>query len=172
MSQEESNERKFQIDVENLFDWEKRKIKVTHHKKDGPPAKKHIDFPDPNNEEKKYRKRFGLSSKEHLEIELDRPEGKEASFWYVKLPFVADFRFVSESGKIPLVYELARNEGTGGRTIALIPTEIDPKNCKLLISPPGGIKENYKMRNIEGELLADGDDIPDDNVSIGDNGSG
>lgn len=172
MSQEEPNERKFQIDVENLFDWEKRKIKVTHKKEDGK-EEVDIDYPDPKDKEKKIRKRFGLSSKEHLEIELESPGSEdEADFWYIKLPYVADFRFVSESGGIPLVYELARNEGTGGRTIAFIPKEIAPTSCRLLISPPGGIKENYKMQNIKGELAADGDEIPDDNVSVGDNGSG
>lgn len=174
MSQTDSKERKFRIDVENLFDFEKRKMKVKHKKKDAEePVEVDIDYPDPEDEEKKNRKRFGLSSKEHLEISLESPGGKESDFWYIKLPYVADFRFVTESEKeIPLIYEVARNEGTGGRIIAFIPTEIDPTSCKLIISPPGGIKENYHMENITGELAALGGEIPDDNVSVGDNGTG
>jgi hypothetical protein len=173
MSQTDSNERQFRIDVENLFDYEKRKIKVTHKKKDGSEPWEDVDYPDKG---KAKRKRFDLSSREHLEIELLGAEvDDEADFWYIKLPFTADFRFVSERGKekgIPLIYELARNEGTGGRTIAFVPREIAPTSCKLIISPPGGIKENYKMQNITGRLASDGDEIPDDNVSVGDNGTG
>lgn len=172
MSQNVSNERMFRIDVENLFDTEKRKMKVKHKKKDGSEVMVDVDFPDRG---KKNHQRFGLSSGEHLEIELEHPGGEESDFWYIKLPYVADFRFLAEreSGKgIPLIYEIARNEGTGGRTIAFIPTEIDPTSCKLLISPPGGIKENYEMENVKGELASLGEELPDDNVSIGDNGSG
>jgi hypothetical protein len=174
MSQEQSNERKFRIEVENLFDVERRKIKVKHNKKDGPAVEEEIDFPKSVvQEESKNRGRYDLSSGESLEINLYELGGEQAKFWYVKLPFVADFQFISDSGnKVPLIHEVARNESTGGRTVVFIPTEIDPTSCKLLISPPGGLKENYQTQNITGELAAMGDEIPDDNVSVGDNGPG
>ena len=174
MSQEQSNERKFRIEVENLFDVERRKINVKHSKNDGSVVEDDIDFPDEVvQEEPTNRTRFDLSSGESLEINLYELGGEQSTFWYIKLPFVADFQFLSDSGnKVPLIYGAARNESTGGRTVVFIPTEIDPTSCKLRISPPGGLKENYQTQNITGELAAMGDELPDDNVTLGDNGPG
>jgi hypothetical protein len=174
MSQQQSNERKFQIEVENLFDWEKRKIKVKHNKKDVPAEEVDIDFPDQVEQHApKNRRKFDLSSGEHLEISLGDLGGNAADYWYLKLPFVADFKFLSESGnEIPLIYEVVRNESTGGRILVKIPTEIDPTACKLRIAPPGRLEENYQVQNLTGRLVASGGGTPDDNVSVGDNNDG
>jgi hypothetical protein len=172
MSHEQSNERKFRINVENLFDLEKRKIKVKHNKKDGPVVDVDIDFPiGVVQKEPKNRGRFDLSSGESLEISLGELGGSESTFWFVILPFVADFKFLSESeNKVPIMYEVARNESTGGRTVVKIPTEIDPTACKLQIAPPGRLEENYQTQNLTGELAALGGESSDDSVTIGDNG--
>ncbi|MGD2085402.1 MAG: hypothetical protein PVH61_04380 [Candidatus Aminicenantes bacterium] len=172
MSQKQSNERKFRINVENLFDLEKRKIKVKHNKKDAPVEEVDIDFPDGVVQQApKNRKKFELSSEEHLEISLGDLGGSESSYWFVTLPFVADFKFLSESGnEVPLIYEVLRNESTGGRTVVKIPTEIDPTACKLRIAPPGRLEENYQIQNLTGELAALGGKSSDDSVTIGDNG--
>jgi hypothetical protein len=176
MNQKQSDERKFRIEVENLFDKEKRKLKVTHKTKEGGfVSEKEIDYPPfvgqtgPKNREKFFLK-FGDS----LEIDIlsQAGGGESTKFWYIKLPFVADFRLLSKNEKKPLIYELARNQGTSGRTVAFIPQEKTPGSSKLLISPPGAIEENYKMRNLTGDLESMGDEIPDDHVSVGDNGEG
>lgn len=171
MSQNKSNERKFQIEVENQFDCEKRKIKVKHSGLDDPID---IEFPVKVQQQPlKNRKKLELAAGEHLEISLGELGGMESKYWYIKLPYVADFRFLSESGKeVPLIYEVARNESTGGRIVVKIPTEIDPTACKLHIAPPGRLEENYQTQNLTGELAANGDGAPDDNVSVGDNGEG
>ncbi len=179
MSQQQSSKKGFRIEVENLFDWEKRKIKVKHKKDNGTDVDVNIDYPEPDPvqqqapKKRKNQVKFDLSSGEHLEISLGVLGGKPGDdYWYIKLPFVADFKFLSESGNVPLIYEVARNESTGGRIVAFIPTEIDPTACKLIISPPGRLEENYRTQNLTGELAADGDGSPDDNVSIGDNNTG
>jgi hypothetical protein len=167
------SETKFRIEVENLFDCEKRKIKVKHNKEDGTAEGKEIDFP--NGEVKQNRKTLELSYGDHLEIDLGDTEGKESKYWYIKLPLVADFRFLSERGeevKVPLSYEVVRDESTGGRLEVRIPTEIDPTACKLLIAPPGKLKENYPTQNLTGELATDVELSPHDNISVGDNGEG
>lgn len=171
MNQKQSNERKFKIEVENQFDWEKRKIKVKHSGLDDPID---IEFPDKKKQQPpKNRKKFELSSGENLEISLGELGGKESSYWYIKIPYVAAFKFLSESGReVPLIYEVARDESTGGRIVVKIPTEIDPTACKLLIAPPGRLEENYQTQNLTGELAANGNGSPDDNVSVGDNGEG
>jgi hypothetical protein len=171
MSQKQSNERKFQIEVENLFDLEKRKIKVKHSAHDDPID---IEFPiQVQQQPSKNRKKFELAVGEHLEISLGEMGGSESDYWFVILPFVADFKFLSAGGnEVPLIYEVARNESTGGRMVVKIPTEIDPTACKLQIAPPGRLEENYQTQNLTGELAANGGGSPDDNVSMGDNGPG
>jgi hypothetical protein len=163
---------KFQIEVVNLFDTEKRKIKVKHNKEDGTAVDSEIDFP---NDGVKHKPPFELASGDYLEVDLDKlgEEGNDATWWYIKLPFVADFRFLTKNEQtVPLIYEVVRDEKTGGRIEVRMPTHIDPTACKLRIAPPGRLEEICPTENSKGEYLSDGEGTAHDNLTLGDNGPG
>jgi hypothetical protein len=142
-----------------------------------------IDFHDKLQKEGYRRayfpqKTFHLSTGDILEIRIGKrhckcKEGEEPKYWFIKLPFVADFSFIWDDEKqIPAHYEIARDAHSGGRTTIYVSMTVEPATFKLLVGPPGRLEENYQPKHLRHILQNDGGGSPDDNVTLGDNGDG
>lgn len=124
--------------------------------------------------------KLALSEGEYVELTVEEASHVQSAekkhLWWVKLPVMADFLFLSRDGKpvvpIAAVSRVPEENGCSDERIRIyLPPE--PSTWKLRIGRPGSIKENYQPTYLQrGALLMQGVPDPPDNVSVGSNGSG